>query len=77
MKKLIDVNLKCLKKLYDSAKQDKSILEDRNLVIILHDCVIWCFNTLNELINPSSPAKGSNKPSKDQVKKENQVRYIF
>ena len=74
MKKIIEVNLKCLKKLYDIAKADKKILQDRNLVIVFHDCIIWCFNTLNELINPSlGTATSKLKPSKEQIKMENQV----
>jgi hypothetical protein len=74
MKKIIEVNIKCLKNLHEICKSDKTILEDRNLTIVIHDCVIWCFNILNELINPST-AKGANKPSRDQVKNENKVIY--
>jgi len=77
MKKIIDVSLKCLKKLYDFVKHDKSILEDKSLAILIQECVIWCFNLLNEIINSSTLAKGISKPTKEELRKNDIVRNKY
>ena len=76
MKKIIEVNVKCIKILFEIAKSEKNIMEDRSLTIIIHDSILWCFNTLNELVDTtgSSKTKAPKKPlSKEQMKQENIV----
>jgi len=72
MKIIVEINLKSIKSLYEITKNDKTIMDDRSLTTIIQDSIIWCFNTLNELIDTSNINKNRDM-SKDQIKKENQV----
>ncbi len=78
MSKVIEVNLKCLKYLYDIGNNDKrSLVEDKNFTIVIQESIIWCLNALHELIMTSTASKSSKKaPSKDQLKKENLVLIL-
>ena len=80
LKTIINLNLKCIKNLFDIAKSEKNIMEERSITLLIQDSIIWCFNTLIELIETGNWNKSASDktektqiPTKEQVKIENQV----